>query len=175
MSFDIHHFLEHIVEGEIPKMAMQNAYLGAGIIAGGIEFLGACLDSHPIAKENESAARFCMAVNQLFPAAYHQFSRKAPYTKAQKPAHDLYKSLRCGMAHVLRPQGVFVTGSIKEAAKDGNTHLQILTRSGNSGPLIVVEQFVADFVGAAEQLQTTLRAAPLPPKLQGNILRVWPS
>ena len=175
MSFDIHQFLGHIVETELPRIAMQNPYLGAGIIAGGIEFLGACLDAHPIAMEKQSAARFCVAVNQLFPSAYHQFSRPAPYTKAQKPTYDVYTSLRCGMAHVLRPQGVFLTGSVKEATGDGNAHLQILSRSGKSGPLIVVEQFVADFVGAAKQLQTALRAAPLPMKLQGNILTVWSS
>ena len=150
MSFDIQRFLEQIVEKDLPKMAMENAYFGAGIIAGGIEFLGACLDSHPIIEERKSAARFCLALNELFPAKYHQFSRPAPYTKAQKPAHDLYTCLRCGMAHVLRPQGVFLTGGIKEATDDGNAHLQVLTRNGKSGPLIVVEQFTADFGAAAD-------------------------
>lgn len=175
MSFDIHQFLEQIVEKDMPKMAMENAYFGAGIIAGGIEFLGACLDAHPLRVDGESAARFCLAVNRLFPATYHPFSRPAPYRKAQKQTHDLYESLRCGMAHVLRPQGVFLTGSTKEATADGNAHLQILTRSGKSGPLIVVEEFVADFVLAAKTLQATLRAAPLPAKLQGDILTVWSS
>ncbi|MEQ1868187.1 MAG: hypothetical protein ABL996_26515 [Micropepsaceae bacterium] len=151
MSFDIHRFLEEIVEKALPEMAMKNAYFGAGIIAGGIEFLGACLDAHPIADEGRSAARFCLAVNELFPAEYHPFSRPAPYTKALAPTHDLYSSLRCGMAHVLRPQGVLLTGSITEAAEDGNAHLQILTRSGRNYPLIVVEQFAADFTASAKQ------------------------
>lgn len=175
MSYDIHKFIEEIVQKELPKMALTNAYFGAGIIAGGIEFLGACLDSHPIAQEGKSSARFCLAINELFPKTYHQFSRLAPYNRAKKPTHDLYSSLRCGMAHVLRPQGVFLTGSIKEAHDDGNEHLQILSRSGKDGPLIVVEQFASDFVAAAKQLQTTLKATPLPAKLQGSILTVWQS
>ncbi|HEY5892176.1 MAG TPA: hypothetical protein VIT91_03000 [Chthoniobacterales bacterium] len=175
VSFDIHRFLEEIVETELPKMAMQNAYFGAGILAGGIEFFGACLDAHPIPEEKKSAERFCLALNTLFPAAYHPLSRPAPYTKNEKGTHDLYTSLRCGMAHVLRPQGVFLTGGIAEATVDGNSHLQILTRDGKSGPLIIVEQFAADFVAAAKQLQAQLCSAPLPQKLAGDFLKVWPS
>ncbi len=175
MSFDIHKFLKDIVEKSLPELAMKNAYLGAGIIAGGIEFLGACLDGHPIAEEGKSAARFCLALNELFPAAYHQFSRPAPFTKALKPTHDMYSCLRCGMAHVLRPQGVLLTGSIKEAANDGNVHLQILSRDGKNYPLIVVEQFVSDFVTATKQLQFRLKSAALPFKLQGDFLIVRPS
>lgn len=175
MSFDIHMFLQEIVEKELPKLAMTNAYLGAGIIAGGIEFFGACLDAHPIAIEGKSAERFCMAVNQLFPNRYRQFSRPPPFTKAVKPVHDLYTSLRCGMAHVLRPQGVFLTGYTAEATEDGNTHLDVVIRDGRSGPVIVVEEFASDFVAAAKQLQHQLKSASLPPKLQGDFLKVWPS
>jgi hypothetical protein len=173
MSFDIHKFLEQIVERDMPDMAMKNAYFGAGLLAGGIEFFGACLDSFPIEEEGKSAARFCLAINTLFPAAYHAFSRPAPYSKAQKPTHDLYSSLRCGMAHVIRPQGVFLTGTIAEAAGGGFHHLQIIAPGGKAGPLIVVEQFAKDFVGAAQQLQKQLRASALPAKLQGNIITVW--
>lgn len=173
MSLDIHNFLNSIVKKDLPDLAMKNAYLGAGIIAGGIEFLGACLDSHPISVERESAARFCNAVNDLFPKAYHQFSRKAPFTKAMKPTHDLYECLRCGMAHVLRPQGVLLTGYIAEADEDGNKHLQIISRGGKDYPLIVVEQFVADFVAAVDELEKRLKGGALPTKLKGDFLTVW--
>ncbi|HRQ88042.1 MAG TPA: hypothetical protein PLA50_04545 [Bacteroidia bacterium] len=175
MSFDIYRFIEEIVKRDLPELAMKNAYFGAGVLAGGVEFFGACLDTDPIAEEGKSAARFCQAINELFPSEYHQFSRPAPYTKALKPAHDLYSCLRCGMAHVLRPQGVLLTGTVAEATDDGNTHLQILTRDGRDYPLIVVEQFMLDFVSAATALEKRLAAAPLPPKLQGNILTVWSS
>ena len=175
MSYDIHKFIRDILKVQLPDLAMQNAYFGAGILAGGVEFLGACLDAHPIAEEGKSAARFCSAINELFPRDYHQFSRPAPYTKVLKPAHDLYSCLRCGMAHVLRPQGVLLTGSLAEAGADGNRHLQILNRGGRDVPLIVVEQFKLDFIEAATGLEKRLAAAPLPAKLQGNILTVWPS
>ncbi len=175
MSFDITNFLEQLVKKELPELAMKNAYFGAGIIAGGIEFLGNCLDTDPIIAEGKSAARFCHALNELFPAVYQQFSRRAPFTKAEKPTHDLYSCLRCGMAHVLRPQGVLLTGTTKEATEDGNTHLQILARGGTDFPLIVVEQFVADFVTAIDQLEKRLAASGTPAKLQGDMLTVWES
>ncbi|MES2438552.1 MAG: hypothetical protein V4584_05785 [Verrucomicrobiota bacterium] len=175
MSLDIYQFLDSMVKKELPDLAMKNAYLGAGIIAGGIEFLGACLDSHPIAVQGKSAARFCFAVNELFPAGYHQFSRLAPFTNATKPTHDLYSCLRCGMAHVLRPKGVLLTGSVSEASGDGNSHLEILSRGGNDYPLIVVEQLAADFVAAVDALEVRLKSAPLPQKLEGDFLTVWPS
>jgi hypothetical protein len=175
MSFDIYRFIEEIVKRELPELAMKNAYFGAGVLAGGIEFFGACLDTDPIAEEGKSAARFCLAINELFPQEYHQFSRPAPYTKALKPAHDLYSCLRCGMAHVLRPQGVLLTGSVAEATADGNKHVEILTRGGKDYPLIVVEQFMLDFVAAATELEKRLAVAALPQKLQGDFLTVWSS
>jgi len=175
MSFDIHRFLDEIVAKDLPNAARHNAYLGAGVLAGGIEFFGACLDSHPIGVEGQSAARFCHALNTLFPSAYHPFSRRAPHTKDLKPEHDLYSALRCGMAHVLRPQGVFLTGGIAEATADGNAHLQVLKRDGKIGPLIVVEQFIIDFEDAVKRLRMQLQPGPLPAKLQGNFLKVWPS
>jgi hypothetical protein len=175
MSFDIFRFLDEIVKKQLPDLAKKNTYFGAGLIAVGIEFLGACLDDCPLDAEYKSASRFCLAVNELFPKPYHQFSRPHPYKDKDKPAHDLYSCLRCGMTHVLRPQGVVLTGSVNEASLDGNTHLQILSRGVKDSPLIVVEQFVADFVVAATELQSRLRGAALPEKLAGDILTVWPS
>jgi len=175
MSFDIHQFLGTLVKGDLPKLAMHNAYYGAGLIAGAIEFLGNCIDQGDVDVDGRSARRFCMAINELFPAQYHPFSRPDPYDRTVKPTYDLYSSLRCGMAHVLRPQGVFLTGSIEEATNDGNTHLQILTRDGVSRPLIVVEQLVNDFKDAVDALETRLASSGVPAKLSGNILTVWDS
>jgi hypothetical protein len=175
MSLDIHKFIEQIVKTDLPKFAATNLYLGAGVLAGGIEFMGACIDSHPVAVERQSAARFCLALNEFFPTSYHKFSRPAPYTKAVAPTQDLYSCLRCGMAHVMRPQGVLLTGTTREAKADGHTHLKILNRGGIDRPLIVVEQFSKHFVAAVTKLQKRLKASPLPPKLQGDFLTVWPS
>jgi hypothetical protein len=175
MSLDIHQFIDEIVINEIPRLAMVNPYYGAGLIAGAIEFLGACLDNHPIAVKRKSAERFCYAVNELFPPSYRPFSRQPPYTEKVQPPHDLYSCLRCGMAHVLRPQGVCLTATLEEARIDGNSHLTILNRSGKTMPLIIVEQFKIDFIAAAEELNRRLKAVPLPTKLQGDFLTVWPS
>jgi hypothetical protein len=174
MSYDIYKFLDELVRRDITNIAHQNAYFGAGAIAGGIEFLGACLDGYAIEEQGKSAARFCNAVNTLFPGNYRQFSRPSPFTKNQKPPHDLYTSLRCGMAHVCRPQGVFLTASLDQAASDGHHHLKVLSRGNKSGPLIIVEQFIADFDLAVLGLISRLRIN-LPAKLNGNILEVWDS
>jgi len=176
MSYDIYEFLNKLVREGIIDLTNHNAYFGAGAIAGGIEFLGACLDEHAFDVERQSAARFCLALNELFPSKYRPFSRQHPFAKENKPEHDLYTSLRCGMAHVCRPQGVFLTGSIKEANRDGNSHLEILELGKKQGPLIVVEQFAQDFDKAIEKLIDRLqRGDDLPPKLSGNILEVWNS
>jgi hypothetical protein len=175
VSFNINQFLEEIVKKQLPDLAMTNPYLGAGVIAGAIEFLGNCLDNDPLDSPGLSAHRFCYAINELFPPPYHQFSRVAPYTKNEKPTHDLYTSLRCGMAHVLRPQGVLLTGSIEEATTDGNTHLQIINKDGKDFPLIIVEQFRNDFVLAVEEVERRLAAGAVPSKLSGSILNVWES
>jgi hypothetical protein len=175
MSFDIHTFLDDIVGKQLPELAMNNAYFGAGIIAGAIEFLGACMDNEPLAAEGKSAARFCNALNELFPSEYHQFSRSAPFDKNRRPVHDLYSALRCGMAHTLRPRGVLLTGTTEEAIRDNNTHLEILHRGGKDYPLIVVDVFVADFKLAVANLQIRLRSVPLPEKLKGDVLTVWKS
>ena len=78
------------------------------------------------------------------------------------------------MAHVLKPQGVLLT-SIEEATKDGNKHLDILERNGKRYPLIVFEQFINDYVAAVGVLQIRLKQVPLPAKLAGDFLTVWPS
>ena len=174
MSYDIYKFLDELVRRDITKLARQNAYFGAGAIAGGIEFLGACLDSHSITTEGQSAARFCNAINTLFPSNYHPFSRLSPFKQNQKPQHDLYTSLRCGMAHVCRPQGVFLTASLKDANKDGHHHLKILSRGSKTGPLIIVEQLINDFDSAVLALTTRLKHN-FPSKLNGHILEVWDS
>ena len=172
MSQTILQFIDGTVATEIPNLASSSPYLGAAIIAGGIEFLGACLDAADISDDGLSAARFCLALNELFPADYRQYSRVAPYTKHQKPTHDLYSALRCGMAHVLRPQGVSLTTSV-EASALGLTHLQLVTRGSVSQPLIVVDQFITDYRSAVTELKRRIEASPLPTKLQGTFLPVW--
>ena len=177
MSYDIYGFLNKLIGEEIIKLTNHNPYFGAGAIAGGIEFLGACLDKHAFNVERQSAARFCLALNKLFPSEYWPFSRQHPFSREKnKPEHDLYTSLRCGMAHVCRPQGVFLTGSIKEAKENGNSHLEILKRGKKQGPLIVVEQFAQDFEKAIKKLIDHLKdSGHLPRKLSGVILEVWDS
>jgi hypothetical protein len=78
------------------------------------------------------------------------------------------------MAHVLRPQGVLLTTK-REALEDGNSHLSILNRGGQDMPLIVVEEFISDYVNAVSNLVAKLNSGPLPNKLQGDFLRVWDS
>jgi hypothetical protein len=175
MHQNILHFLRGTVLVDLPDLAATKPYLGAAILAGGIEFLGACLDPYPLVEEDtrRSSARFCLALNELFPSAYHAHSRVAPYSKAQKPTHDLYSSLRCGMAHILRPAGVALTTSI-EAAEDGNSHLSIVTRDGQDLLVVVVDEFIGHYKGATKTLINRLETEPpLPDKLQGAFLHVW--
>lgn len=117
MHQDIFNFI-NTLKRQIPDIIKVNPYFGVTLIANGIEFIGACRDRYKISAKGKSCSRFCRAINEYFPVSYHQFSRKKPYGKTETPKHDLYTSLRCGMAHILRPQGVFLT-TRDEAFNDG--------------------------------------------------------
>ena len=68
MSQGIITFLEGTVREGLPALARRDPYLGPCIIAGGIEFLGACTDSYAIKTDKSiSAQRFCKALNKFFP------------------------------------------------------------------------------------------------------------
>lgn len=131
-------------------------YISFALIALGIEFLGACLDSYDFAKKGRSRARFMLAM-QLFPKKYHQYS------------HALYEELRSGFAHQFRPGLKFGLTHRKESEREHTHHLG---RFGN-WTVLVAEKFYADFEGACCKVIEMLDKGRLThPKFSKQFLKI---
>ena len=94
-------------------------YLSFGLIAQGIEFLGACIDDQDFFVESQSRARFERAIRDLFPSGYHGF------LSGRGGRFDLYENLRCGLLHVILPKADVELIQDKEVHKFGG-HLTIV-------------------------------------------------
>ncbi len=140
-------------------------YLAYGQIAVGIEFLGACHDQHPFDQLGQSGNRFRLGITEYLAkidARYDQYNDKdSPY--------DLYRHLRCGMAHVFRPQGKVGMIGAGNAAESKVQHLEINQKHDKL--ILVAERFDDDFDKACGLLLKVLPTMQHP-KLQSVFLPV---
>ncbi len=143
---DVRWFIDTVLLGDLQKMICTDGhhYLGFGVVACGIEFLGACIDKHQWDKPGLSQKRFESAVNELFDAKYH------PYV------HVLFEHLRCGMAHIMRPQGSVAFTTQAESVTDGTHHLKVFAGTGKL--VLVSETFYADFAEACKEVKQRMVA-----------------
>lgn len=140
-------------------------YIGFGIIASGIEFLGACLDDKDFNEECLSRKRFEKAIKTTFELKYHQYADKdSPYV--------LYKHLRCGMAHIMRPQGKVVFTTRAESIEDGTSNLMVFSVNSIDKLVIVSEDFYDDFVNACKNVKQKLESGKYSKKLSDPFLSV---
>lgn len=120
-------------------------YLSFGLIAQGIEFLGACIDTNDdYFALNRSGARFRQAITDLFPAGYQ------PYN-AQGDPHYLYSDLRCGLLHAVLPKPALELIQEAEIPDYGN-HLEIRDVRGTQSLILVSQQLYYDFKKACEKV-----------------------
>lgn len=125
-------------------------YLATGMIAVGIEFLGACIDRHAFNVDRQSKKRFQKGINEFMSKVnpkYRSFNRK-------NSRYCLYKQLRCGMAHIARPHGKVAFVGRGDAQKDGLKHLEVYEPLDKL--IIVVEDFCDDFITACADLRKRL-------------------
>lgn len=164
-ALDIGQFIDTVMMGDLKKMICKHGlhYLGFGIVGCGIEFLGACIDAHPFDKEQVSRDRFESAVKALFDPMYHPYADKTS-------VHDLYKYLRCGMAHIMRPQGRIAFTTQAESITDGTQHLQVFTGTGKL--VLVSEIFYADFAEACKKMKHRMLAGKYSKKLTDQYLTI---
>lgn len=157
-------FIETILINDLGRMTKDYGlhYLAFGSIAVGIEFLGACQDEEPFSKERLSRKRFNAGINDFMrriDKRYYDFNQDgSPF--------NLYEQLRCGMSHVLRPQGTLKFCGKEAAEKDGYKHLEILP--SNLGVLMTAEDFYDDFAKACHLL-----LADLPNKTSGKFAAIF--
>lgn len=146
-------FIETVLINDVQKVANQGVeYLSFSLMTQGLETLGALLDTRPMDAEGMSAERFKAAVNKWMPGDYHPFNNLT-----KNDPHYLYGGLRCGMAHIMRPQKrIMLTG-----ASPHYSNLEKVSISGGSDYLIiVVEDFLTDYLAACRQANSDLASLP---------------
>jgi len=117
-------------------------YLTFGVIAVGIEFLGACQDTDEFGQEGLSRRRFEKGIDDFMAGVDARYST---YNQKNSPFY-LYRHLRCGMAQIMRPQGGVVFDSRSGAKKDGYCHLESVP--GRRAVLMTAEDFYDHFAAA---------------------------
>ena len=162
---DIGWFFDVVLFGNIHELVTINKqhYLGFGVIACAIEFLGACADDQPFDKPGLSRRQFDSAIKGHFKSGYHQYvSAKSPY--------NLYKHLRCGMAHIMRPQGSVAFTTQAESVADGTQHLAVHQPAGKL--ILVSESFLKDFEDAAREVKAKMSIGGFSKKLTDPYLSI---
>ncbi|QFG79257.1 hypothetical protein F6A13_12005 [Acidithiobacillus sp. 'AMD consortium'] len=154
----IENFISEIVKNNLKKMTQTDGlhYLSFGIMSSMVEFFGACFDREDFFKSGLSRERFRKAINEL-----DAFSEYRKYNEKDCP-HDLYKNLRCGMAHIGRPgKGISFTHIHDDV--NGNEHLTIKDLDDNTRRLILVcERLFQDLEKASDELLGKMKNGKLP-------------
>lgn len=153
-------FIEHPLLYELDRMVNGSspaAYLSFGQVAMGIEFLGACCDSHPWRVEGESAARFRLGLTTYMAQVDNRYGN---LNTGKNVDYDLYSYLRCGMAHLVRPQGFF--GLVGKGTADADGHVHLEQDQASKKVVLVDVPFFDDFKTACHILLGDL------PKLEAN-------
>lgn len=146
-------FIETVLVKQLKVMSYSGdtQYMAFGNIAMGIEFLGACTDDKPFDQSGLSKARFKAGIDIYMKQINFLYS---DYNDPSKPYY-LYKNLRCGMAHIIRPQGNIGLIGKAGAQGAGRSHLELLN---NHCILLTAEDFYEDFAKACNLLLVDLQS-----------------
>jgi len=156
-------FITNVLIPQTRDMLVPSGYLSFGQIAMNIEFFGACWDAHPFEKPFESKSRFRYGITHYMAKVNPEYGNH----NADNAPNDLYKYLRCGMAHIVRPVGHIGLIGRGNAKEESVVHLTL-----DKGRLVLVaEDFYEDFEKACHILLGDLPAMPAA-KLKGIYLPV---
>lgn len=158
-------FIRCVFLRDLKRMVYESrlVYLAFGVIAVGVEFLGACEDAEQFEDEGKSRARFARGIQRL--AGINE--NYAKYNSAKSP-YCLFKFLRCGTAHVMRPHGPIAFAERSNCAT-GSPHLTVC-----DGRLILVcEDFYDHFAQACTEMLED-PAVTNGPKFQKTCLSIGP-
>lgn len=147
MEKTLREIIEGVLIAELKTIQQTHGhhYLSFGLIAQGIEFLGACLDSSAFHQPGLSKDRFRQAICDLFPYEYKKFNdRKSPF--------DLYTHLRCGLLHVVIPGSPIELIQESEKLFFGAEHLQVKHIRGRERLVLVSQDLFRDFEEACRQV-----------------------
>lgn len=152
-SHSIESFTKEVLIDQLGEMVMKHRllYLAVINITAGIEHLGACEDTLPFDTPGTAGDRFRLGVSAYLGKINPAY---LPYN-IKDDAQELYKHLRCGLLHILKPKGsVFGILGRSDAVEAGYKHLQYVPSVDKV--LIVVEDFYDDFKEACELMISQL-------------------
>jgi hypothetical protein len=158
-------FIRSVLLGDLERMVYEAKlhYLAFGTIAVGIEFLGACEDAYPFNEEHHSRSRFELGMERM--ARIDQ--RYSKYNQKKTSPFYLYKFLRCGTAHMMRPDGPILFSDREKDDGGPEQHLE-----APKGKLwLVCEDFYDHFAQSCETLIQELPGMTAP-KLKNHYLWV---
>ncbi len=119
----------------------KNEFLSFGIICSGIEFLGKCLDDENDFDYSDSENYFKQALQELLPEYWK---------KSSQNGISLYKSLRCGLIHSVRPGD-----RIWLRDKNSAIHPHLSIRNNNLH--IIIDNLVVNFEEAGMEIVKRIR------------------
>jgi hypothetical protein len=150
--FTIEDFINAVIKDNISKMVKTDGlqYLSFGVMSSMIEFMGACFDDHDFFEPGKSEKRFKKAINEL-----NSFRE---YRKHNDGDHDIYKNLRCGMAHIGKPGKGIAFTELKDS-DDCDKHLKVCNcNDGTKRLILVCEYFFCDLNMAAKELLDRMKS-----------------
>lgn len=149
-NFKLDKFIERVLIENIGKVVDDNNhYLSFALVAQGIELLGTIIEddpNHDFEANGRSRTRFKLGLSLLGNPEYVTYCSD---TKRDATEFDLYKHLRCGFAHQLRPTGKLGLTHDEEMARELTEHLKV----NADGQLVLnVDTLYRDFKAASEKV-----------------------
>ena len=164
-------YMEHTLIPGICKMQSERlAFLSFGILGISIEVLGSFFDERPLDEQGFSKQRFKRAVDRLLRPQNPTYANTCLCKKNEHNDYCLYRGLRCGMAHIGRPQGKIVFTTRDEARSDQNTHL---SRDCRGMLVLVAEDLADDFIAGWRVLKTLSENCETKKKVTDPYLTVY--
>ena len=149
-------YIKNVLVKDLGKMVFTPGlqYLSFGVMGSMIEFLGAFFDNEDFYKQRLSRDRFSKAIQSL--TAFTE------YRKFDNPQnlHDLYSNMRCGMAHIGRPN-VGVAFTERGNPKEWDKHLQVCNVNDPNHPqrlILICEDLYFDITNGANELLNRMKA-----------------
>ena len=155
IDMSLEDFIRVVLLDDLRRMVYEANlhYLAFVSIAVGVEFLGACDDPHPFDQRGLSENRFSLGINRLSKID----SRYGQHNQHTSPYY-LYRFLRCGTAHIMRPTGPVLFSQRSHWGKRPSSHLGEL----NKQLLLICEDFYDDFAKSCETLIQELPSMTAP-------------
>lgn len=125
-EFSIKDFFDSFILDDTKKIMKDHPYQSFAILSIGIEIIGKCIDHKKLDVSGHSEQCFYDAINtcaslekyRIYNTTDHVW-RHCIFRRKVKHTNELYKMIRCGLAHSFRPQGtIFLAPGMNDFAQN---------------------------------------------------------